>query len=340
MAEIHPHRTKLARIGICGLGNIGSVHLENLLSLRGCELCSLFDADPSRLAKYAAEHEIRAAESYAEFLETEDMDAVLVATPAETHADLAIPALRAGKHVFVEKPLAASISDARQIAEAARKAGRILQTGFCERFNAHYLEVKRAVRSGEIGAVRAIHTTRESPLRLSDPAWELGVLDTAIHNYDLIAWLLERAPESVLARGAAIYPGSTRPETVATWLQFPNGIFATDRITWLSDDSHPLTICARSRMSVLGERGSIEVDLSSRPVSITTPEGHRQVDTVIIGAGDYYSGLRLQFDAFLKSLEDGREAVPPEESILAERIAIAAARSLDSGRETRLEEIT
>ena len=106
--------------------------------------------------------------------------AVVIATGSDSHRVIAAEALAAGKDIFVEKPLAATLADAEWIADATRRAGRCGQAGFCERFNPQYMEAKNAVRTGVLGELRSIQTSRIAPYGFGNTSWPLGVLDTAV----------------------------------------------------------------------------------------------------------------------------------------------------------------
>ena len=300
----------------------------------------LFDTDGAELEKVAAQHGLKAYASFEEMLGDGDIRAVVVATPSDTHADLSVRAIEAGKHVFVEKPLAGTLDDARRILDAARRSRQVVQAGFCERFNVNYLEAKRSVRRGSLGRIRAMHTSRVAPYSMSNPAWELGVLDTAVHNIDLIVWLMGCAPASVLARAAQVYPDSAIPHSATILMSFADGAMAVDYIAWLKDEGHPLNQCARSRMLIQGELGFFETDLTDRPSSLLTREGLRKLDSVIIGAPEYAGCLKLQFEYFLRSIEEGAPVLAPvEDALVTERVVMAALEALRSGKEVRLDDV-
>jgi myo-inositol 2-dehydrogenase/D-chiro-inositol 1-dehydrogenase len=312
----------MTTLAIIGFGNIGRVHLENLRTLRGCHVAGVYDP-----------RESHGYQSLGQVLEDPRVDAVVLATPSGSHAEITIAALEAGKHVFVEKPLAGTLADAGLIvAAAAQHPRQVVQVGFCERFNVNYMEAKRAVVEGKLGDVRAIHTSRVAPYSFSDPTWELGVLDTAVHNLDLILWLKQSAPVRVLARGTQVYAESAIPHSVTTTLGFADGSLAVDHIAWLQDEGFPLNQCARSRMLVQGSRGYFEIDLTDRPSAVRTSDGYRKIDHVILGGC-----LKTQFEYFLRSIEDGVPVLaPPEDALLTERVALAALESLRSGQEVSL----
>jgi predicted dehydrogenase len=325
----------MINIAIAGFGNIGQVHAANLASMRGCRLTGIFDVREEALQK--APSGARRYRDIAELVSDESVDAVIVSTPSDSHRAIAEAALAAGKHVFVEKPLASTLEDAEAIAMAARRSGRVAQAGFCERFNPQYMEARRAVTTGAIGKIRSIRSSRTAPLALGDPSWKLGVLDTAVHNLDLILWLKGEMPLRVRSYGVRIDPDSPMPHAVTTVMEFADGALADDEIAWIRDSAHPLHECARSRMTVTGTAGVFEVDLASRPSSLLTADAFRQIDTVIIGGPEYYSCLRLQFEAFLCSIEQGVPVLAPlEDAVLAERLVMAAALSLETGQEVLL----
>ena len=330
----------MTELALCGLGNIGKVHLENLRSLRGCQVTGLFDRNREVSELLSAATGIKAYGSADEMFADPTTAALVIATPSVSHCDMVISALAAGKHVFVEKPLAGTLADAAMIVEAKSKSDRIVQVGFCERFNVNYLEAKRAVSEGKLGRIRAIQSSRTAPYSFSDPSWELGVLDTAVHNLDLILWFMGRPPRSVLARGTQVYSDSTIPHNVTTLLMFDGGELATDQVAWVRDDAHPLHQCARSRLVLQGETGVFQIDLSHRPASLLTQESFREMDTVILGGPEYYGCLKLQFDFFLRSVESGAPVLATvEDALLTERVALAAQASLRSGKEIQLDSI-
>ena len=323
------------RVAVCGLGAIGSEHLANLRTLRGCAVAGVFDRDPARAAAAADRHRVRAYRSFDALLADPAADAVVLATPAAAHRAGTLAALSAGKHVFVEKPLADTLADARAIHGAARAADRVVQVGFCERFNPAHLEAKRAVPA--LGRVRSVQSCRVGPLRLADPTWPLGPLDTAVHNFDLALWLTGWRPVVVTAFAEAVYLDWPGPTAVTTVVECDGGT-AVDHVAWVRDDAHPLAQCARSRLTLHGDRGAFDVDLTCRPARLLTADGYRQPDTVILGGPDYYGCLKLQLDAFLAAVAAGGPSpVPTAAGLAAEAVAVAALESVRTGRRVAVE---
>ena len=325
----------MVNFAIAGYGNIGKVHAANLASLRSCRVVGVHDVCYAALSEAPAA--LRRYATMSEMLDDRSVDAVVVSTPTDSHRAYAEAVLAAGKHLFVEKPLAGTLADAEAIVVAAAKVSLCAQAGFCERFNPQYLEAKSAVDTGKIGSIRAIHSSRVAPYSLGNPAWELGILDTAVHNFDLILWLTKQTPVTVQCIGTRVYPDTSMIHTATTLLRFPDGALATDQISWLLDDNHPLHECARSSMRIMGTQGTFDIDLSRRPSSLLTTKAYREIDTVIIGGPQYYGCLKLQFEAFLRSIEENEGVMAPlADALVAERVVIAAAESLKSGREVKL----
>ena len=242
-----------------------------------------FDRNEQSLKQVAQENSVHAFQSWTDLLEDPAVDAVVVATPSSSHRELCCSALAADKHVFVEKPLAGTLEDANAIVNAEADAGKVVQVGLCERFNIAYIEAKRAVKDGRLGTIRAIQSSRFAPYEMSDPNWELGVLDTATHNFDLILWLMERFPLRVLARGTSVYEDAGIHHICATVLSFEGGAMAVDTIAWVREERHPLSYCAQSRMFIQGSGGSFQIDHSGRPAWIMDDQEFRSIDTVILG---------------------------------------------------------
>ena len=179
-----------------------------------------------------------------------------------------------------------------------------------------------------------IRSSRIAPYAYGSPDWELGVLDTAVHNFDLILWLMEELPRTVTTKGVNVYDDSPMAHACATILSFDDGAIAVDSIAWVRQENHPLPHCAQSQMFIQGGRGSLGVDQSSRPAWVLDEQSFQNVDTVILGGPEYYACLKLQLDYFLAVLEGcATPAVTVDEALNAELVALAALRSLKVGGE-------
>ena len=139
--------------GLIGAGQIGRVRERAIRRAAGCELIAVSDADAARPGSLAASAQAAVCTNYEELLRREDVDAVIISTPPDSHERIAIAALEAGKHVLCEKPLAPNPGACRRMLDAAGGARRTLATGFCQRYFPAIQFVKETVASGRIGEI-------------------------------------------------------------------------------------------------------------------------------------------------------------------------------------------
>ena len=145
------------RIGVIGLGWFGEIHCETIKGIANLELAALCTRRPDRLAEQAAKFGVKKTYAdYRDMLADKDIDAVSIVTMWDQHTDPTIAALEAGKHVFLEKPMASTVADCKKIIAAAKKAKGILQIGHICRFNPRYRMAKQAIDEGRIGKIVAL----------------------------------------------------------------------------------------------------------------------------------------------------------------------------------------
>src|SRR5580698_10464149 len=149
---------RTVRIGVAGLGYWGPNLARNFAAIRGCELAWCCDPSEERRARAAQQFPgVRLASELEELLADDRLDAIALATPVPTHAELAVRVLEAGKHCFVEKPLAQSVADAERAVAAARRAGKILMVGHLLEYHPAVLALKALAESGELGDIYYIY---------------------------------------------------------------------------------------------------------------------------------------------------------------------------------------
>ena len=220
--------------------------------MASCELAAICDFDPAALAK-AAElaPEARTTDDLDSVLADDSIDAVALATPVPTHADLAVKALEAGKHCFVEKPLAKSVADAERAVAAADAAGKKLMVGHLLEYHPAVEALAKLIEEGELGELRYVYGNRQNlgQLRSDENAlWSLGAHDVAV-----ILSLLGEEPSQVTAVGEAyVRPGVE--DVVFGYLRFPSGVAAHMHLSWL--DPHKerrITVVGSKRMAVFDD---------------------------------------------------------------------------------------
>ncbi len=238
-------------IGVVGLGYWGPNLARNFSQLAGCRLAGLCDLDDERLEKMRMSHpDIPRYRDFDEMLRDPDLDAVAVATPVRRHFPLAKAALLAGKHVLVEKPLAASSAECEELIALAAERNLILMVGHTFLYSAPIRMIRQLIGSGELGEIRYINTQR---LNLGLFQKDINVVwDLAPHDLSIILHLLDRTPSSVNCQGNAhVTPGI---EDVANLsLHFRDGQFATIQSSWLE----PRKV---RQMTIVGTRKMIIYD--------------------------------------------------------------------------------
>lgn len=288
------------RVACVGAGYWGKNLVRNFSVADGAELAVICESDEKLRQKLTREYpSATVTEAYSRVLEDPSIDAVVLATPGSTHASLAREALTAGKHVFIEKPLAQTVSEARELADLAERTGRVLVCGHLMLFHPVFKRVAQIARSGDLGEVYYIYAQRVNlgRLRTDESAlWSLGP-----HDLSMIFSLVDAPLASVAARGHAyLRPGTE--DVVFVNLGFRNGVMANVQLSWL--DPHK----TRS-LTVVGSRKMLVFD-DTHPT-----EKLRIHDKGFDRPPEYTS-----YDAFL-TLRDGDvliPSVPMEEPLRAE----------------------
>lgn len=186
------------KVGVVGTGAIGREHITRITKkLSGAVVTAVTDVNPEG-AKAAAE--ICGAKVFPDALsliQSPDVDAVLVSSPGFAHKDAVLPAIRAGKPVFCEKPMATTAADCREIVDAELAAGRkLVQVGFQRRYDKGYLQMKQYLSSGDFGAPLVVHCAHRNADTAPTYDTPMAVHDTAIHEIDVLHWLIDDEYES------------------------------------------------------------------------------------------------------------------------------------------------
>jgi predicted dehydrogenase len=262
---------RVVTVGLVGLGYWGPNLLRVLCELPDVRVKWICDLDEDRLRTYS----LRAPEAtptkrYEDLLEDADVDAIVVATPVFTHFDLAIRALGAGKHVFVEKPLAPSTELADRLVQVADESDLRLMCGHTFLYSPPVRHIQEMISGGDLGSVFFVSSSRVNlGLHQSDVSviWDLGPHDFSI----LLSWL-DEMPTSVRAVGRdSIVPGI--PDVAFVTLAFPSGIVANVELSWLAPSKLRRTVIVGSEKMVVYEDGTPEpVRIFDHGVVFNDPE--------------------------------------------------------------------
>lgn len=319
--------------GIIGFGRHGEFLLERCQRMDGIEIRSIYRRNQDAAAQAARRFGVVAARSYQEILDDRSINAVFITSPSKVHREHCEAALTSGKHVFLEKPIASTLEDAKAIAVCAERHPRqLLMVDYCERFNPAFIDAKEVVRSGQIGELRVIQSSRLSPLHLNNPHWELGTLDVAVHNVDLICWMMDATPRAVSARSAQV--NSSLPIQDNAWitLEFGGGRHAEDFISWIAMDRYLMPVSYPGFL-LLGTKGFYQVDLSRRTGTLYQGEYTRYIDDVLLGASqEYLSTVSYAIWHFVRAASRGEPTpVSAGDAVRTLRLVLAARESIAQG---------
>jgi len=331
------------RFGILGAGRIGPVHAETL-AYRSPHAEAVVIADINRAAAeaVASRYNIpKVVDSPDAVINDPGIDAIVLCTPTNTHADLIAQAAQAGKHIFCEKPVSLSLKKIDESIAAVEAAGVKMQVGFNRRFDSNFMRVKKAVETGEIGTPNIFHIVSRDPfpppltyLRPSGGVF----LDMMIHDFDMARFLMGEV-EEVYASGAVLVdPGFAAEDdfdTAIAMLKFESGAIGT------IDNSRKSTFGYDQRVEILGSKGKIEA--GNRYSNEVTVSSDACVYTDLphnFFMQRYPESFALELQKFVEAvLEDKPVPVSGADSRVPVVMALAARKSVDERRPVKLAEV-
>ncbi|HEV2047276.1 MAG TPA: Gfo/Idh/MocA family oxidoreductase [Chthoniobacterales bacterium] len=246
------------RFGVIGCGTVAYwTHLRELKKLNRARLVAAADPDPSARARASRLANVPVHANANELLARSDIDAVIISAPNCFHAELALAAAKAGKHLYLEKPIAVAAGDARRVVDAAEEAGIVSAMGFNRRCHPVFEQGRALISKGKIGRVRAVQTVFSEPsLPASMPDWKRGretgggvLLDLASHHLDLLRWFLGDEVERIEAR---VTSDVTEQDSAWLWLSMRSGAEASGFFSFRAGRADTLEF--------IGEHGTLRLD--------------------------------------------------------------------------------
>jgi len=329
------------RIGLIGAGRMGAYHVETWERVATSRLIAISDPDEAVGRSRIGRRPIEWLADYRSLLERADIDAVCICAPSELHARIALDAISAGKHVFVEKPIATALEDGLRMAAAARLARVKLMVGHVERFNPAVGKLAELIDDGRIGRVFRAHATRVGPL----PAQirDTGVaLDLATHDLDLMQFVLGRDITSIYAEGSrCVHP--SHEDMISCLLRFgEDGPMGLLDVNWLTPEK-------RREMTVIGEGGMLSASYLTQDVWFVESSGAPTAwSELALVRGDSEGAavrfalprvepLQAELEAFARCvLEDTPEPVSAQDGCRALAAALAVRDSAANSRPVTL----
>jgi predicted dehydrogenase len=298
------------RVGVAGLGYWGPNLARNFAAIADCEVAWCCDPDVQARERAAAAHPAaRTTSEFSDLLDDPELDAIVLATPVPTHAELAVEVLEAGKHCFVEKPLAQSVAAAERAVAAAEASGRVLMVGHLLEYHPGIEKLRQLTSSGELGEIYYIYGNRLNlgKLRADENAlWSLGA-----HDVSVLLSLAGEEPVEAVAQGEA-YVRAGVEDVVFCFLRFPSGLVAHLHLSWL--DPHK-----ERRFTVVGSRRMATFDDMDLERKLTVydkgfDEDARTYGEYITRSGDTFSPrvpnlepLRVECEHFVECIRTGAQ---------------------------------
>jgi myo-inositol 2-dehydrogenase/D-chiro-inositol 1-dehydrogenase len=330
-------------VALIGSGRMGAYHGETVSRrLPGARLVAVADPAPGAAERLA--NRLGADRAYADVQQVWDdpeVDAVVIASPARTHAGLVVAAAAAGKGVFCEKPMAVTLEDADRAIDAARAAGVVLQVGFNRRFAPDWQAARALLDAGTLGTPRLLRSLTRDPGGF-DPARVLPdtiFLETLIHDFDTLRFL---NPGAEAVQVSATADALVEPEwrnrglldTAVVVIRFDNGAMATAEACFEAAYGYDV------RGEVLGSAGMASMGDGRRTGMTFSGAGGRVVETVRGDQELFPGAYTAELLAFTDAVRTGSPApVGGEDARAALAIALAAAESVRAGRPVRLDEV-
>ena len=337
----------MVQVGIIGAGRIGQVHMRGIASgVPDAVIRSLADPAISPEAEQLA-HSIgipNIVSDYHDIIDDPKIDAILLCTPTDLHAKISVEAIRAGKHVFCEKPVDHDLAKIEQVEAALKASGKSLkyQVGFNRRYDHNFRALRQAVLEGKIGDVQFVRVSSRDPqvphagfLQSSGGLF----LDMMIHDLDMIRYLSGSEVVEVYAQGAVLIDPAIGAvgdvDTATVSAKMANGALA------LIDNSRQAVYGYDQRAEVFGSKGCVQNgnDLPSTMV-VSTVDGIVSEKPLWFFLERYLESYRAEVRAFIESIvNDTPTEVGIADGCRTIQIALACKRSLDENRPVRIDEV-
>lgn len=330
-------------MGVIGTGRIGKIHIENLANrISEAEVTAIADVLENDAMKVATQFNIPHVYSdYKRVINHPEVEAVVICSPTNTHAQYIMESASAGKHIFCEKPVDITVEKIKSSIDAVEQAGVKLMVGFNRRFDSNFLKIKETVQSGKIGEPHILKITSRDPapppldyVKVSGGLF----LDMAIHDFDMARYLMQSEIKEVFAKGASLVDKKIGEvgdiDTAVTTLLFENGAIG------VIDNSRQAVYGYDQRVEVFGSKGMIMVD-NNRPDNhiYYNESGSRGSLPLNFFIDRYAQSYVDEMHAFVISLIENKDVlINGQDGLMAVVVALAANLSLKENRPVTLYE--
>ena len=316
---------KTINVGVVGVGAMGENHVRVYHKMEEANLVAVSDVSERALKKIEKKYGAKGFTEYSDLLENPEIEVVSVCVPTTFHHAVVMEAIKNGKHVLVEKPIAFTVQEAEEMIAAAKEAGVMLATGHVERFNPAVQKAKELIDDGVIGDVVSAFAKRVGPLppRIKD----VGVsIDLAIHDLDIMNYLFEEDVTLVYGSMNCSFDDSEFEDHAEIMVNFNNEATGIIEVNWL-------TPYKRRELELTGTAGIISVDYIKQSIEVY---GKFAQDIQI----KHEEPLKSELKSFLNAVMNGEEPeITGEDGLKALKMVIAANRSSKEHKPISFEEL-
>lgn len=315
-----PASTRPIRTAVIGVGYLGRFHAQKYTQLEDAQLVAVVDADLATAQRVAAELGVEAATDYADVLQR--VDAVSIAVPTPLHRTIGCAALQRGVHVLMEKPIATTVAEARELIDIAAQRGCVLQVGHLERFNPAIVAAAE-----RLGTPRFVESHRLAPFKLRGTDVSV-VLDLMIHDIDLIQDLVGQPIESIDAVGATIFSGEI--DIVNARIRFRGGCVANTTASRIS-------LKQERKIRIFQDDAYLSIDMQQKLLTVIRKKEAAPVESpaqvaIEEQSCDQGDALLSEVQAFLAAIRHGTPpVVSGEDGLRALETAIRITELVNKG---------
>lgn len=319
------------KIVLVGVGKFGKNHLRVLNELENAGICELYgvvELKHEALKLIKKKKQIKTSADFHDFL-IDDVDAIDIATPTNTHYNISKESLAAGKHVFVEKPLTANYEEAKELARIAKEKDRTIMVGHIFRYNPAVWKLKELMKRGDLGEVYYMFGHF---MGLKDPRLDTGVLfNYAVHHIDIFDYLLEKLPQEVTCRTHYVLGRRELEDVALLVLKYAPGILGIIECSWLPPKK-------QRDLTVVGSNRSISIDLLNQTLEVYDA-CLEKCDNTLFKAVDrgvtkinvnFKEPLKLELVDFIESIKTGRKPLANDQVAL--KVIKVAEKALESAK--------
>ncbi|HTX61932.1 MAG TPA: Gfo/Idh/MocA family oxidoreductase [Methanobacterium sp.] len=312
-------------VGVIGVGAMGQNHVRVYSKIKHANLMAISDLMKGTLAEVSKEYHTVGYVDYENVFEMPEIEAVSICVPTTYHYQVVMSAIEHGKNVLVEKPIAFTLDEAKEMVDAAYDAGVKLATGHVERFNPAVLEAKRLIDEGVIGEVVSASAKRVGPFppRIKD----VGVtIDLAIHEVDIMFYLFDSPVSRVYANMGSRLEKCEYEDHAELMMKFENGTVGVLETNWL-------TPYKKRQLEIIGVDGIISIDYIDQAVKVYGKNAQK-VNV------KHKEPLKEELNSFLSSVVNNEEPkITGEDGIHALKVVLAAMKSAKSKKPINMNEV-